>query len=40
MLAGDRVTPPEDMEFLEWRESADPLRDVSESEATPGGDSP
>jgi len=26
MLSGDRMTAPEDMQFLEWRSSADPLR--------------
>jgi hypothetical protein len=30
ILSGTRVTPPEDMQFLEWNNSDDPLLDVSE----------
>ena len=33
MLSSDRSIPPEDVEFLEWRNSVDPIRDAQERTA-------
>jgi hypothetical protein len=38
VLSGTRVTPPESAEFLEWRSSADPIRDAQEAARATGGE--
>jgi hypothetical protein len=38
MLSGSRMTPPEEAEFLEWRNSADPVRDAKQAVSDPDSD--
>jgi len=40
MLSGDGMTPLEQAEFLEWRNSADPVRDAQEATPPPSGGHP
>jgi hypothetical protein len=35
ILSGDKMTAPEDAEFLEWRNSVDP---IEQSQGAPPGD--
>ena len=40
MLSDDGTTPPEDVEFLEWRNSADPIRGAQEPDPVANPESP
>lgn len=40
MLSDDGTTPPEDVEFLEWRNSADPIRGAQEPDPVANPQSP